>query len=169
MQGQVEDVDADVDGRAAAGDGLVDEAQALGQEAAAQELGAGVVDFAKHAGLEVFLEAHAVVLKPHVLGRHQDPVLGAVARGDHVADLLGRHGQRLLAEHVQAVAERLDGDGSVASVVGADVDGVKLRAGLEYVGQIGEAGLFGQADLIAAAMSALLDGVGAGDDAAVGG
>jgi hypothetical protein len=169
MQGEIEHVDADVDGRAAAGAGFVDEREAAvpaGDEAAAHEVGTGVVDVAEDAGIDDFFEFERFIFEALMLGGHQD-FLGFVFGGDHFFDELRRGRERLFAQHVAAGVEGVDGDRGVVHVGDADIDHIK-RFGFEHLLVRLVAAGFGNAVLIAAAFEGGGGDVADGDDGAIG-
>jgi hypothetical protein len=149
-QREVEDVDADVDARPAARVLLVDEAWPDWQPGAAQHPRPRVVDVAQRAARQLGLERLGVGLEAEVLRGHQE-LAGLVARLDHLADLVGRRRQRLLANDVLARFERGDGKRRVKGARRANIDDVEVGV-LRELGGIGVALLGVDAHLVADAV-----------------
>ena len=125
IAGQVDDVDAQVDQRAAAGAGLVAE-PAAGEAAAAQVGGLGVVDVAEEALLHEVAGGRRVVAVTADEAQHQQ--LAVFVGGlFHGHGLFGVHSHGLFAQHVTAGVERGDGTLRVGAVPGADADQIRLE------------------------------------------
>ena len=125
----------------------------------AQHPTAGVVDVAERACVQLGLQRAGRALKAKVLRRHQLLARG-IARRDHLANVLGRGGQRLFADHVLASRQRGNGQRSVIHVGRADVDNVDIGIAEQCL-RIGVQ--LGDPVFCAKALQRVLDNIAAGD------
>ena len=124
-QGQVEDMNPNVDAGTAAAVFLENKPAADRRPSPAQHPATGVVDIAERSCVYLVLQRAGRALKANVLRGHQLLARG-IARRDHLANILGRGSQRLFADHVLASRQRGNGQWGVIHVGRADVDNVDI-------------------------------------------
>ena len=134
-QGQVEDVDAEIDERASALDLLVGERAPRGDLTPAHGPCAHHVDVAQFTGIDDTLRGPRVGLLAVPVSRRQDAP--GLARETHHGARFGRRArQRLLTEHMQTLAQRGNGDRCMVLVGRTDADRIQVFA-LQHLPIIG--------------------------------
>ena len=162
-EGEVEDVDTDVDAGATAGVFFHDETGAGVGEGAAQHPRAGVVNVAEGAFVEFGFHGFGVAGKAEVLGGHEE-FSGFVAGGNHVFDEIGIGCEGFFADDVFACFEGGDGEGGVVVIGGADVDDVDVGV-FEEIIDVGVA--FGDVEVVCPTFEYVGVDVAAGDEVGV--
>ena len=145
---QVENVDADVDGGAAAAVLLVDKAGAHGNPTATQHPTARMVDVTQRAGADLPLHGLGSALKAEMLRRHQR-LAGFVTGRNHLVNVGGCGGQRFLTDDMLAGIERGNRQLGMIHVGRADINDVEIRV-VDNIRRVGAQ--FGDAMLLAPAL-----------------
>ena len=132
-EGEVENVYANVDARAATAVLLENKTGARGRRRAAQHPGAGVVDIAQHAFVQLGFHRLRFARKAKMLSRHQQ-FTRFVPCGNHFFDERRVRRQRFFANDVFARTQRGNGQRRVVVIGRADIDDVDIGILKQHIG-----------------------------------